>query len=504
MSTITATTNPQESFVRLDMDFSDVEAQFLQVQRTDVLSGLATTVRSYQPTSGGYPVAVAGRMTLYDVEAPLDTVISYTASYPWGGVVAGTTPMLDAFGRTSSSSFGTNDTGQLYSTAGGVATDYNVAAGVGTILLSTVNASRQVSAGSSMTDMDMRVVFKVPAVATGAPLDIGAQVRKIDTSNWYMAELQFTTSSTVILRFSKNVAASFTQGIASVTLSGTYAANAQYNLRVQIVGQVLRAKVWPVTANGPNDGEPGAWALSTTVTGSVLTGSGGYGVRSIAETGNTNTTPTFSVDSIIVVSSNPTVSTSTLQLASNGLIQVKDPLRPANSVQADLGSLRRGIPDWLCRRGSSFGYLGVAAKSRAARSGVFEVPNQAEPVTISRVRGSPSTSLGLVARSFADRDAMVTLLSAGSALLIQTPAAYGEPDQYAQVLDVGEDPVFQDRRRQPRLFTIPYRVTKAPSGPPQGAQGQRWGDIGARYTTNTALAAAGLTWTQVLDGQAAI
>lgn len=504
MSTITATTNPQESFVRLDADFSDVEAQFLQVQRVDALSGNASTVRSYQPTSGGYPIIIAGRMTLYDVEAPLDTLISYTVSYPWGGVATGTTPMLDSFSRTSSSSFGTNDTGQAYSTSGGVATDYNVAAGVGTLLLSTVNASRQVSAGSSMTDMDMRIVIKVPAVATGAPLDCGAQVRKVDTSNWYMAELQFTTSSTVVLRFTKNVAASITTGFASVTLSGTYAANAQYNLRVQIIGQVLRAKAWPVTANGPNDGEPTTWTLTATVTGTTVTAAGGYGIRAIAETSNTNTTPTFSVDSVIVVSSNPTASTAVLQLASNGFIQVKDPLRPANSVQADLGSLRRGIPSWLCSRGSSFGYLGVGGKNRAARSGVFEVPNQDTPVTISRVRASASTTLGLVARSFTDRDAMNTLLSYGSPLLLQTPAAYGEPDQYAQVLDVSEDPVFQDRRRQPRVFNIPYRVTKAPVGAPQGAQGQRWQDLAARYTTNTALTAAALTWIQVLDGQAAV
>lgn len=504
MSTVTATPNPQESNVRLDIDFSDVEAQFLQLVRSDILAGTQTAVRSYQPTSGGYPTAVAGRMTIYDSEAPLDTVISYTVSYPWGGVVAGTTPMLDNFGRTSTSSFGTNDTGQAYSTSGGVATDYNVGSGVGTILLSTVNASRQVSAGSGMTDMDARLVIKVPAVATGGALDCGLQVRKVDTSNYYLAELQFTTSSTVVLRFSKNVAATLTTAFASATLSGTYVANAQYNLRVQIIGQVLRAKAWPLTANGPYDGEPSAWTLTTTVTGTTVTASGGYGIRAIAETGNTNVSPTFSVDNLIAISSNPTVTTSTLELYSNGFIQVKDPLRPANSVQADLGSLRRGVPDWLCRRGSSFGYLGVAQRSRPARSGVFDVPNQDVPVTISRVRGSASTSLGLVARSFADRDAMVTLLAAGSPLLIQTPAAYGEADQYVQVLDVTEDPVFQDRRRQPRAFTLPYRVVAAPVGAPQGSQGQRWQDVGARYTTNTALTAAGLTWTQVLDGAAAL
>lgn len=226
--------------------------------------------------------------------------------------------LSDTFGRTVSNGFGNATSGQLYTTSGGSASDYNVGSGVGTILLSTVNASRQVSVGAGWTDMTVSVQFKVPAVATGASLDCGLQIRKVNTSNYYDAELKFNTDQTVVLRFNKNVASSFTTGFATVTLPFTYSAAQVINVKAQCFGTSLMAKAWP-----SGTVEPG-WSLVTTDSG--VSASGGVGVRAIAETGNTNTSPTFSIDNLSVL--NPqtfTVTGVTKSLAAGKSVKIWKP-----------------------------------------------------------------------------------------------------------------------------------------------------------------------------------
>lgn len=216
--------------------------------------------------------------------------------------------LTDTFTRTSSSSWGSADSGQSYTTTGGTGTDYSVGSGVGSLLLSSVNVSRQVSAGSGWVDMGVLGTVIVPAVATGAPLDAGFQLRKADTSNYYLAEIQFATTGYATLRWTKNVAAVFTGGFATALLPRVYTAAQQWWIRAEVIGTTLRAKAWRVGTT-----EPPGWLL--VATDSSLSASGGYGVRAIAETGNTNTSPTFTFDNVSVT--NP--QTFTVTRSANGV-----------------------------------------------------------------------------------------------------------------------------------------------------------------------------------------
>lgn len=87
MSTITATADSTRSQVRLDLDFSDIDAPYAYVARVDPSTGQATAVRghgssttinglSYAPMQAGY------KAVLYDTEAPLDSAVYYTATAP--------------------------------------------------------------------------------------------------------------------------------------------------------------------------------------------------------------------------------------------------------------------------------------------------------------------------------------------------------------------------------------------------------------------------------------
>lgn len=87
MSTITATADNARSQVRLDLDFSDIDAPYAYVTRVDVATGATTAVRGhgssttiaglpYVPMQAGYGAV------LYDTEMPLDKAFYYAASAP--------------------------------------------------------------------------------------------------------------------------------------------------------------------------------------------------------------------------------------------------------------------------------------------------------------------------------------------------------------------------------------------------------------------------------------
>lgn len=87
MPTIAATADNAKAQVRLDLDFSDIDAPYVYVARVDPISGATTTVRGhgssttiaglpYTPLQAGY------KGVLYDTEVPLDNAVYYTATAP--------------------------------------------------------------------------------------------------------------------------------------------------------------------------------------------------------------------------------------------------------------------------------------------------------------------------------------------------------------------------------------------------------------------------------------
>lgn len=87
MPTITATADNTKSQVRLDLDFSDIDAPYALVNRVDPLTGATTQVRGHGATVsvGGIayaPMQAGYKAVLYDTEAPLDSAVYYTASAP--------------------------------------------------------------------------------------------------------------------------------------------------------------------------------------------------------------------------------------------------------------------------------------------------------------------------------------------------------------------------------------------------------------------------------------
>ncbi|MEV7389634.1 hypothetical protein [Streptomyces sp. NPDC091215] len=225
--------------------------------------------------------------------------------------VTNCTPKVsDTFTRTTSSSWGSADTGQAWTNAGGSASDFSTNGTQGLHSLGTVNVSRYSTVAAAVADVDVRVSVATSALATGGSQYAHVAARFIDTSNGYFARLAFNTDQTVTLTIQKRVAGGQTD-LTAVVLPFTHTAATFYWLRLQVAGGILRAKAWQAS-----EVEVPIWYLTTS--DSALTAAGGVGVRSVLDATNTNTLPvTVTYDSFQVT--NP--QTLTVTRSMNGVVK---------------------------------------------------------------------------------------------------------------------------------------------------------------------------------------
>jgi hypothetical protein len=281
-------------------------------------------------TSGATSIDVApaeGLTTLWTTDA---------AEVPWdirvGGevmrVTAVSSKIVDSFARTASSSWGTADTGQAWTTSGGTSTDYAVAAGVGTHTMASVDVSRRCFTSLGYANCDLYASVTTSAAATGAPIYAGLTARYVDIDNLFLARLAFSTANVLTMAIVRRIAG-VESVLASSVLSYTYTPGSFFRVRFQVTGPRLRAKAWPVA----DVVETPEWQV--TVTDSALSSATSIGVRSILESGNTNVSPVVSYDDLAVV--NPQTFTVTRSVNGVGKAQTAGTdVRLANPIYLSL------------------------------------------------------------------------------------------------------------------------------------------------------------------------
>jgi hypothetical protein len=201
----------------------------------------------------------------------------------------------DAFGRTSVDSWGSADSGEVWSLVGqggtiGVA-DWQVAGGFGTHSVPIAAAHRRSQMqGIAVRDVDIAVTFKV-AQATGARLEPANIIfRGTGVSSYLMGRVEVGLSNQVILTIYARDSTIIGQlnAVPGLTHTGT---GQPLRVRLLAAGSRIHMKVW-IAANA----EPDAWQLvATDNTEPPVTG--WIGVRSGREVGNSNASPVvFSYD----------------------------------------------------------------------------------------------------------------------------------------------------------------------------------------------------------------
>jgi hypothetical protein len=269
----------------------------------DVLLRDGVTIRQGKASEDGTVPPCSARMTLKN------TTGNYSPRNPlgaWYGTLNRNTPIRqairvgrDTFTRTTSGGWGTSDTGQTWTLAGGggtvLASDWNVASGVGTQSVPTTLANRSSFLGD-LAYQDVEVAVTVTLTMTdvtgGALEPANVILRSVSISDYLMARVTVETNETVKVAL---MSAGGTVYASAVTVTGLTHSSAQaLRVRAQIEGQTMRAKVWAVTA-----GEPYDWHVTAHIDAEPVAGL--IGVRSGVSATNTNTKPVvFSYDNLVV------------------------------------------------------------------------------------------------------------------------------------------------------------------------------------------------------------
>jgi hypothetical protein len=198
----------------------------------------------------------------------------------------------DTFSHTETDTWGNTETTSstvAWTTSGGSAGDYDIASGVGTTSLGSVNTARYVTAGSGIGDVEITGSMTIPVVAATADIHAIFLARFVDTSNWYGLLLDCDTGGQVDVKLCKMIAGSFTT-LATAANELDYAAGTTIVVRFQCyqlsTGTDLKARAWLSAADEPDD-----WTLEDVISLDNELLLGGVGVRGLLATGNTNSLP---------------------------------------------------------------------------------------------------------------------------------------------------------------------------------------------------------------------
>lgn len=212
-------------------------------------------------------------------------------------------------------------------------------------------------------------------------------------------------------------------------------------------------------------------------------------------------TTLFYVDQFQVTQQRPVTvnACTTLTLTDLTTVRLKDPVNPCSDVIIGLCSPL--LND--CEEDTRISYAGQAgAQTRPANSLVIEPTDREFPIPESRSRRSPRTELRLIAHDENARDDLLQINAPGSVLLLQLPPVYHQEDRYISVGDFTENYISIDQREQFRLMNAPYITVGRPDGASNGVCGTRLQDMCDLYTSWSAMVTAGLTWVDLLLGEA--
>jgi hypothetical protein len=506
MPAISAVAFPAVPAVRVLANWSDVAgATHATVFRVDCETGEETQLRPYVSYNGdGYLRLSCGQSIFWDTEFPFDRCVRYCtrAQGVLGTVLSAPGPAIysDTFTRTALNTWTPADTGNTYSLLGAAA-DYDITGTLGTFTITSNGVARQaIVNGVAEANGVLSGYYKHPVIPTGDNHEVGVRFREVDGSNYCDLRFFFSPANniTVGLRQVIGGVESAVSAFPGVMFAGggLALATTPINYEVQFWGPSLQATVWPAT-----EPKPVTPTVTTTVT---FLSSGDLSYVAFTGPASTNALPlTLQFDSHLLSdpcdTSSPIQSCSgDLMVSSSGFHMLRDPQRPCNDIRVN----QCFTPDPDCVPGRGIMFARLDPEGYGSNSQDMQAFNSPRPASATRPRQDAQATLTLGTRTFADRDALLDLLSPGSLLLWQSPPEYGIPDRYINVQDVTVSRYRQDHRYQPRTVALPFLTEDRPEGPAQGLCGTRVMDMCDRYSSWNAMKTAGLSYLDLLEGAA--
>jgi len=234
---------------------------------------------------------------------------NYSPRNPLGayfGTLTRNTPMrlslimaADSFTRTVSNGWGSTNEGWAWTTSGGSASDYAVNGSAGTMTHSnrtTPHFASLQALSTSDVDVSFSVAASTVAPITGGSLFAGVRV-KSDGTHYY--QLSLTMSATTPLLSIGQADGTAIGPTVSISRC-TYAANTPIMVRLQVEGQIFRAKAWMFGTQPEPVGWDIVWSEGDSAELNDLQ-SGWVTLYTAMDSANSNTLPiTFTIDNVQV------------------------------------------------------------------------------------------------------------------------------------------------------------------------------------------------------------
>lgn len=434
MPTLNATVFPDEAYVLVEVDWTDVpQVEYATVSRRNTVTGEVVTLRPYVAyDDDGSLLLDCGLGLWWDTEPPLNVPLEYCTV----AADVQTTFTLNPFFETDASS---------WTATSGTAVRVCSVAHEG-------SCSLQLTPAGGASDYNPTVFQTFGAVVdAGVPVVFSAWLHT--ATGWNSVRLIFTLL--------------YTTGESDTTQTD-----------IEIL----------------DDGE---WRfVQGTMTPRLPVASGTFTFQVL---GLPTAATVFNIDEIQAAQDQPiTAAACETVTVSSESVWLKSPLNPCSDVEIGLCSPM--VED--CEEDVRVSYVGTSAEDFAANTTLLAPANRPRPIALNRVRQDAAATLQLLAHDCDARDAVLLANAPGDPLLFQAPVTYCIPDRYISVGPENVAKISVDQRDDFRLITLPYVVVDRPEDPANGVCGARIQDLCDIYTSWAALNIAGLTWTDLLLGEA--
>lgn len=507
MPIITAyTDHPTRPYVRVEINWADAPSvTHASVSRVDVETGECTPLRPYICYNGDELLLSCGHGTFWDTEAPFDRPFYYVTQSTEAPCLLPEPLFLDTFTRTVVDGWGSTETGSLsplpYTLAGGTNPgNYDVNGGKGRMTCDTAGVDRTAVVDIGRTDFDLYADFSTDVVSLTVDNTTRAVGRFVDANNHYQGGINWAVDGTILIFMTRILGG--VQTVLDISFGfGAYTPGVDWSVRFQGRGTDFKLKVW-------QGSEPESWTMEASDSVQPTLNGTQVGVLARRDPGSTNPVAILSTDNLRAIDEcvpcvPVTVDTSAepITIPNDGGFWLKDPVRPCNDRPVPLCAPSAPLLP-SCGGAGAITFVEVGAEIYADNSLRLRPMNRRRPISMTRPRSDVATSLVLETTTFTARDELLELAAPGTPLLFQGPSEYGVPDRYMAVGAVTVERQLPDHRIQFRKATLPYEAVDRPAGASQGICGTRVADICDLYPTWDALAAAGFTWDDLIQGAA--
>jgi PKD repeat protein len=269
------------------------------------------TVASYSWNFGDGSAAGTGVKPSHTYAAAGTYQVTLTVTDNQGATGSVTNPVtvvltpfiVDTFGRTLATGWGSADTGGAWS---GSTSSLSVGGGTGTIKVATAGSAPSVYLNATTTaDADLSATMSSDKVGTGNGVYLFTVGRRVSGAGDYRLQTRLRSDGLVGVSILRVDAAGVQTVIKSeVTVAGYhFVAGDKLNVRFQVTGTsptTLRAKVWPAALT-----EPATWLVTGTDSTAGLQAPGSVGFIAYLSGSGTNAPITTSFDNLYVRPSGP-------------------------------------------------------------------------------------------------------------------------------------------------------------------------------------------------------